>query len=175
MLYAGVFVGSSIVAAFYRFSEERLRLLWRAWLTGTLIDRYLSNNTFYRLQANEEIDNPDERITEDVKSYTQTTLAFFLFRSTPSSPRSPSWACSGRSPPGLFWPPSLTRRSAPPPTILLGRPLVRLANLQLKKEANLRYHLIQTRETAETIATMGAARRCATACTNGSGTSSPTI
>ena len=41
-------------------------------------------------------------------------------------------------------------------TILLGRPLVHLANLQLKKEANLRYHLIQTRETAETIATMGA-------------------
>ena len=35
VLYAGVFVASSIVAAFYRFSEERLRLLWRAWLTGT--------------------------------------------------------------------------------------------------------------------------------------------
>ena len=42
VLYAGVFIASSIVAAFYRFSEERLRLLWRAWLTGTLIDRYLS-------------------------------------------------------------------------------------------------------------------------------------
>ena len=43
-------------------------------------------------------------------------------------------------------------------TILLGRPLVRLANRQLQKEANLRYHLIQTRNTAETIATMGASR-----------------
>ena len=41
-------------------------------------------------------------------------------------------------------------------TILLGRPLVRLDNLQLQKEADLRYHLIQTRETAEAIATMGA-------------------
>jgi putative ATP-binding cassette transporter len=78
LLYAGVFVGSSIVAAFYRFSEERLRLLWRAWLTGTLIDHYLQNNAFYRLQTNDEIDNPDERITEDVKSYTTTTLSFFF-------------------------------------------------------------------------------------------------
>ena len=43
-------------------------------------------------------------------------------------------------------------------TIVLGRPLVRLDNLQLQKEADLRYHLIQTRETAEAIATMGAAR-----------------
>ena len=43
-------------------------------------------------------------------------------------------------------------------TIFLGRPLVRLDNLQLQKEADLRYHLIQTRETAEAIATMGAGR-----------------
>ena len=43
-------------------------------------------------------------------------------------------------------------------TILLGRPLVGLDNLQLQKEADLRYHLIQTRETAEAIATMRAAR-----------------
>ncbi len=157
VLYAGVFVASSIVAAFYRFSEERLRLLWRAWLTGTLIDRYLSNNTFYRLQANEEVDNPDERITEDVKSYTQTTLAFFLL--------SLNAVITSVAFLGVLW--SITPRLVlaavvyasvgSATTILLGRPLVRLANLQLQKEANLRYHLIQTRETAETIATMGAA------------------
>ena len=156
VLYAGVFVGSSIFAAFYRFSEERLRLLWRAWLTGTLIDRYLSNNTFYRLQFNDEVDNPDERITEDVKSYTQTTLAFFLL-SLNALITSVSFL-------GVLW--SITPRLVlaaityaavgSAATILLGRKLVHLANMQLNKEANLRYHLIQTRETAETIATMGA-------------------
>jgi vitamin B12/bleomycin/antimicrobial peptide transport system ATP-binding/permease protein len=158
VLYAGVFVALSVVAAFYRFSEERLRLLWRAWLTGTLIDRYLSNNTFYRLQANDEVDNPDERITEDVRSYTQTTLAFFLL--------SLNAVITSVAFLGVLW--SITPRLVvaailyasigSATTVLLGRPLVRLANLQLEKEANLRYHLIQTRDTAETIATMGAAR-----------------
>jgi vitamin B12/bleomycin/antimicrobial peptide transport system ATP-binding/permease protein len=157
VLYAGVFVGSSIVAAFYRFAEERLRLLWRAWLTGTLIDRYLENNAFYRLQTNAEVDNPDERITEDVKSYTQTTLAFFLL--------SLNAVITSVAFLGVLW--SITPRLVvaavayasigSATTILLGRPLVRLANLQLQKEADLRYHLIQTRNTAETIATMGAA------------------
>src|SRR5262245_38367234 len=33
LLYAGVFVASTIVAVFYRFTEERLGLLWRDWLT----------------------------------------------------------------------------------------------------------------------------------------------
>lgn len=158
VLYAGVFIASSIVAAFYRFSEERLRLLWRAWLTGTLIDRYLSNNTFYRLQADTAIDNPDERITEDVKSYTQTTLAFFLL--------SLNAVITSAAFLGVLW--SITPRLVvaavvyasvgSATTILLGRPLVRLANRQLQKEATLRYHLIQTRDTAETIATMGASQ-----------------
>ena len=157
VLYAGVFVASSIVAAFYRFSEERLRLLWRTWLTGTLIDRYLSNNTFYRLQANDEVDNPDERITEDVKAYTQTTLAFFLLSLnaliTSVAFLGVLWSIT----PGLVLAAIAYASIGSATTVFLGRPLVRLANLQLQKEANLRYHLIQTRETAETVASMSAA------------------
>src|SRR5262249_38762262 len=76
LLYLGVFAGSTIVGVFTRFSEERIRLLWRAWLTQILINGYLSGHTYYRLQTREEVDNPDQRITDDVKSYTQTTLSF---------------------------------------------------------------------------------------------------
>jgi putative ATP-binding cassette transporter len=158
VLYAGVFVASSIVAAFYRFSEERLRLLWRAWLTGTLIDRYLSNNTFYRLQANQQVDNPDERITEDVKAYTQTTLAFFLLSLnaviTSVAFLGVLWSITPR----LVLAATIYAAVGSATTILLGRPLVRLANLQLQKEADLRFNLIQTRETAETITTTGASQ-----------------
>ena len=157
-VYAGVFACLTVADAFYRFSEERLRLLWRTWLTGSLIDRYMSNDTFYRLQTNVEIDNPDERITEDVKSYTQTTLSFFLL--------SLNALITSLAFLGVLW--SITPRlviaavvyagAGSAAAIILGRPLVRLANLQLRKEADLRYHLIQTRETAETIATMRAER-----------------
>jgi len=161
VLYAGVFVGSSIIAAFYRFSEERLRLLWRAWLTGTLIDRYLKNNAFYRLQANDEIDNPDERITEDVKAYTTTTLSFFLLSLnaviTSVAFLSVLWSITPR----LVVAAIVYAGLGSAATIILGRPLIRLANLQLKKEANLRYHLIQTRETSETVATMNAEKAMA--------------
>jgi vitamin B12/bleomycin/antimicrobial peptide transport system ATP-binding/permease protein len=154
LMYAAVFVGSSIVAAFYRFSEERLRLLWRAWLTSSLIDRYLKNNAFYRLQSNVEIDNPDERITEDVKSYTTTTLSFFLLSLnaviTSVAFLSVLWSITPR----LVIAAVAYAFVGSAATILLGRPLIKLANQQLKKEANLRYHLIQTRETSETIAAM---------------------
>ena len=157
ILYASVFVLSSIAGAFYRFSEERLRLLWRTWLTGALIDRYMKNKAFYRLQANDEIDNPDERITEDVKLYTTTTLSFFLLSLsaviTSVAFLSVLWSITPRLVVAAF----LYAGMGSAATIFLGRPLIRLQNLQLKKEANLRYHLIQTRETSETIATMNAA------------------
>jgi putative ATP-binding cassette transporter len=156
-IYLSVFAASTIVTTFSRFSEERLRLLWRAWLTRLLIDLYMSRDRFYRLKALEEVDNPDERITEDVKSYTQTTLSFFLM--------SLNAAITSLAFLGVLW--SITpwlvlvaliyALAGSAMTIILGRPLVKLDNLQLQKEADLRYHLIQTRETAEAIATMGAA------------------
>jgi putative ATP-binding cassette transporter len=156
--YLTVFAASTIMAAFYRFSEERLRLFWREWLTRLFINLYMSRDRFYRLKTMNEIDNPDERITEDVKSYTQTTLSFFLM--------SLNGAVTSLAFLGVLW--SITpwlvlvaiiyAAAGSAMTILLGRPLVRLDNLQLQKEADLRYHLIQVRETAEAIATMGASR-----------------
>ena len=146
------------MAAFYRFSEERLRLLWRAWLTRLLIDLYMSRDRFYRLKARDEVNNPDERITEDVKSYTQTTLSFFLMSLnaviTSLAFLGVLWSIT----PWLVLVALIYAAVGSAMTVLLGRPLVRLDNLQLQKEADLRYHLIQTRETAEAIATMGAAQ-----------------
>jgi putative ATP-binding cassette transporter len=153
--YLAVFAGLTVVAVFNRFSEERLRLLWREWLTRVLINGYVAGYTYYRLKAREEVDNPDQRITDDVKAYTQTTLSFFIM-SLNATITSLAFL-------GVLW--SITpllvivavayAAIGTTTTILLGRPLVRLNNLQLTKEADLRYDLIQVREVAETIATLG--------------------
>ncbi|HEY2154742.1 MAG TPA: SbmA/BacA-like family transporter [Isosphaeraceae bacterium] len=156
--YAAVFAVSAVVSAFNRYAEERLRLLWREWTTRRLIDRYLSNHAYYRLTEIAEIDNPDQRITDDVKAFTQTALAFLLL-SLGATITSVSFL-------GVLW--SITpwlvivavahAAIGTAVAILLGRPLVKLNNLQLQREANLRYALIQTREKAEAVAVAGAER-----------------
>jgi vitamin B12/bleomycin/antimicrobial peptide transport system ATP-binding/permease protein len=157
-IYAGVFAFSTVISSFYRFSEERLRLLWRGWLTRLLIDLYMSRDRFYRLKVHDEVDNPDERITEDVKSYTQTTLSFFLMALnnlvTSLAFLGVLWSIT----PKLVLVALVYAAVGSALTIFLGQTLVRLDNLQLQKEADLRYHLIQTRETAEAIAMMGAGK-----------------
>src|SRR5262245_23609129 len=65
VLYIGVFALTTIVAVLYRFAEERLGLLWRAWLTKRVTVRYLARRTYLRIKESAEVDNPDQRIAED--------------------------------------------------------------------------------------------------------------
>ena len=151
-----MFAVSAVISAFNRFAEERLRLLWREWTTRRLIDRYLTNHAFYRLTEIAEIDNPDQRMTDDVKAFTQTALAFFLLMLgatiTSVSFLGVLWSIT----PWLVLVAVAHAAAGTGLAILLGRPLVRLNNYQLQKEADLRYALIQTREKAEPIAVAGA-------------------
>jgi putative ATP-binding cassette transporter len=66
------------VSADYRFSEERLALLWRTWLTRGLLTRYLAQRAYHQLEASNQIANPDERIADDTRAFAGTTLSFML-------------------------------------------------------------------------------------------------
>src|SRR3974390_3456629 len=76
--YVGVFAGSTVVAVIARFAEERLGLLWRDFVTRRSVALYLAGGTYYRLDASGELANPDQRIAEDARAFTVTTLSFVL-------------------------------------------------------------------------------------------------
>jgi putative ATP-binding cassette transporter len=77
-IYIGVFAALTLVAVIARFGEERLGLLWRDTMTRGILRRYLAEGTYQRLSASEAIANPDQRISEDVRAFTVTTLSFAL-------------------------------------------------------------------------------------------------
>lgn len=39
---------------------------------------YYDGQTYYALEASKEIDNPDQRIAEDVRAFTQVSLEFLI-------------------------------------------------------------------------------------------------
>ena len=151
-VYIGVFVGSTLVAVLYRFSEERLALLWREWLTRRLFERYLAQRAYLQLEARTEIANPDQRIADDTRAFTGTTLSFVLM-SLNASFTVVAFA-------GVLWSISVLLFAVAVGyaalgsllTVLLGRPLVWLNYNQLDKEANLRSDLIHIRQHAESVA-----------------------
>ena len=152
VIFAGVLVAYAPIFAGYTYLRDRLGLQWRQWLTENFIDRYFQGRSFYNL-AGGEIDNPDQRIAEDIRSFTQESLAVVL---VVISSLLGIVAFSG-----VLW-----KISKPLVLFLVlyalvgtlltvgvfGKPLVRLNFAQLKKEADFRFSMVRIRENAEAIA-----------------------
>lgn len=145
-LYVAVFGGSTFVAVLFRFSEERLGLLWREWLTRRITMIYIDYGLYLRACDEGAISNPDQRMTEDVRQLTTTTLSFFLLvvngTMTVLSFSSVLWMIS----PKLFFVALLYAALGSALTIWLGRPLIRLNYAQSDHEANFRSELIRVRD-----------------------------
>lgn len=156
LVYFGVLAASTMVAVYYRFTEERLGLLWRDWLTRRFVNVYLEHPTYYRLNdrliANGEIANPDQRIADDVRAFTVTTLSFTLMllngAFTVVAFSGVMWSIS----PLLFGVAVVYALTGSYLTIRFGYSLVGLNYTQLDKEANFRADLIHVRENAESVA-----------------------
>ncbi|PQJ96377.1 ABC transporter [Chromatium okenii] len=152
LLYLGVIAVATVVAVLYRYAEERLALLWRKWLTQHAIDRYLSDRTYFRLHSNETLSNPDQRISEDIRALTATTLSFTLMFLNASFTvvafSGVLWSIS----PLLFLVAVTYAILGSLLAIYLGKPLVKLNYDQLDREANFRSRLVHVRENAESVA-----------------------
>ena len=117
-----------------------------------MTQRYLDGRTYLRLKESAEIDNPDQRIAEDTRAFTTTTLSFTLiFLNSILAAISFSgvlWTIS----PLLFGVALGYAALGTLMTVLLGRPLVGLNYRQSDREADFRATLIHVRENAESVA-----------------------
>ena len=155
-IYAFCLVLALPIRALQSYLIPRLGLLWREWLSGRLLNRYLANRAYYVLNPNdesaEEIDNPDQRISQDAASFTGTSLSvtveilsalltFFSFIIV-------LWSISSTL---ALW---LLAYSVGGTAVIIfaSRKLVALNYQQLKLEADFRYGLVHIRDNAESIA-----------------------
>jgi putative ATP-binding cassette transporter len=75
----GVVLFSAVpIYALYYYLRDRIGMSWRRWLTYHFLSRYFNNRAFYELTFNQTIDNPDQRISDDINTFTQKSLTFLL-------------------------------------------------------------------------------------------------
>jgi vitamin B12/bleomycin/antimicrobial peptide transport system ATP-binding/permease protein len=77
-LFFAWFVGMVPVAAYYPWLIGRLTIVWREWMTRQFIALGFGHRSFYRMSLNGQVDNPDQRISEDINSFAGGTLIYFL-------------------------------------------------------------------------------------------------
>ncbi|MBU3740517.1 MAG: ABC transporter ATP-binding protein/permease, partial [Rhodoferax sp.] len=167
-----------IVLAVYKFYlTQLLEVRWRTWMTGHYLQRWLSGQTFYRLelerfrrpanagQANP--DNPDQRIQEDINLFTSYTvsLTMGLLNAvvTLASFVGILWGLSGgfsfslggssyAIPGFMVWMAVLYCGIGSLLTHWIGRPQIALNFEQQRLEADFRHHMVRVREYSEAIA-----------------------
>ncbi|MGA0610802.1 ABC transporter ATP-binding protein/permease [Caldimonas sp. KR1-144] len=151
--YALILAIAVPIYALYYYVRDTLGLRWRRWLTHEFLSRYFSDRAYYRLNAVAGIDNPDQRISEDIAAFTQQSLYFGMIVLAAVTELA---AFSG-----VLW-------SISQPLVLFlvgyavvstwfaasayGKRLIGLNFRQLQREADFRFQLVRVREHAEPIA-----------------------
>jgi putative ATP-binding cassette transporter len=139
--------------AFYYYMRDLFANQWRRWLTGRFLDGYLQGRKYYQLGADSEIDNPDQRISEDINTFTGRSIHFLLiFLGSIMQLVAFSavlWSISHVLV-GVLAVYALTGTVVA--LYVYGNPLIQLNFWQLRREADFRFSLMRLRENAESIA-----------------------
>ena len=153
---------STSLASYY--IEQRFIISWIAWLNDELTNKWMTNRAYYKTQyLSANLDNPDQRIQQDVQSYVKTTLSL----STGVIDAVTSMISYTILLWGLAGPILVLGVEIPHMMVFLvfayvifttliafwlGRPLIHLNFANERLNANYRYSLIRVKEYAESIA-----------------------
>ena len=171
-LLAALFIARVVLDIYL---TQRFIIAWRVWLTGRLTDDWLDGRAYYRdLFIDNTIDNPDQRIQQDVDIFTTgvggtpntpsngttSTLLLGAVHAVASviSFTAILWSLSGhlnifgfQLPRALFWIVLLYVLVATVVAFWLGRPLIWLSFRNEKLNAAFRYGLVRLRDAAEAV------------------------
>lgn len=157
-----------LLAVYSYYLQQTLILNWRRWLTTRFIDIWLQNKTYYNLQMfGKDTDNPDQRISEDVRQFVEMTLSFgigilkafctfasfvvILYNLSGSLSftfMGKTWTINGY----MLWASLIYSVIGTYITHIVGRKLVKINFIQQKYEADFRFSMIRLRESAESVA-----------------------
>ncbi|MBV8789794.1 MAG: ABC transporter ATP-binding protein/permease [Mycobacterium sp.] len=157
------------------YLTQRFIIAWRMWLTAHLTDDWLAGRAYYRdLFIDNTIDNPDQRIQQDVDIFTAnagatpnvpsngtgSTLLFGAVNAVASviSFAAILWNLSGNLdvfgvnlPRAMFWTVLVYVLIATLVAVWLGHPLIWLSFNNEKLNAAFRYALVRLRDAAEAV------------------------
>ena len=157
--------GFSVAAALINYYlNQRFSINWIEWLNTELLEKWMDKRAYYKSQyMGNNLDNPDQRIQQDIQSYVKTTLSL----STGVIDAVTSMISYTILLWGLAGPMTLLGIEIPRAMVYLvfayvifttliafwlGKPLIRLNFANEKLNANYRYSLIRVKEYAESIA-----------------------
>lgn len=152
-LYLGAIILIGLLSLVGGWARLRLQNNWRLWLTQRQLVNYFENRNYYRLKYNKEIDNPDQRIQEDIRTATGNGFSLLSTFVSVIANIAATVAVMLTISPVLLWTAIIYALIANFVALIVFRKILTLIEfVQSKREADLRFSLIRVRDNAESIA-----------------------
>jgi putative ATP-binding cassette transporter len=164
-------IGSVLLGVAQVFTRMAIQRRWRAWLTNSVVSRWLTNGRYYQLNlVSGDHENPEYRIAEDLRIATDSPVDFmagvtsaFLSASTfiivlwtIGGALTVTMAGSVLTIPGFLVIAAVLYAAIASGSILtIGRRFVQVSEDKNQAEAEYRYALTRVRENGESIALLG--------------------
>ncbi|BAZ70574.1 ABC transporter-related protein (plasmid) [Fischerella sp. NIES-4106] len=75
-LYAVGLIFVALLVGFSTFIRKQIALDWYKWLNNKILDKYLSNRAYYKINFISDFDNPDQRLSQEIEPITSNALSF---------------------------------------------------------------------------------------------------
>jgi len=168
LIFCALATTNVVLAVYQLYLNQWLQIRWRQWMTKRYLGDWLHEANHYRMQLKgDAADNPDQRMTDDVKLFVERSLSIGLdvlnAVVTLLSFIAILWVLSAAAhlnffgthvviPGYLVWCALIYAAFGTVLTQWIGSPLVNLDFDQQKFEADFRFNLIRVRENSEQIA-----------------------
>jgi putative ATP-binding cassette transporter len=134
------------------YAQSLLHLDWRRWLTAHMVGGYLSDRAYFEIESEREIDNPDQRIQQEVSPFCSTMTSipqYFLGSITDMGVQAVILWYICRP---LFWAVVLFAVVKSLVILRVYKPTIKQHYDITVAEADLRHGLLHVRDNAETVA-----------------------
>ncbi|QSV52965.1 MAG: ABC transporter ATP-binding protein/permease [Dolichospermum sp. UKL201] len=66
----------TFLLGFSKFVRKQIALDWYQWLNNQILSKYLNARAYYKINFNSDIDNPDQRLSQEIEPIARTALSF---------------------------------------------------------------------------------------------------
>ncbi|MDZ8258887.1 ABC transporter ATP-binding protein/permease [Nostoc sp. ChiQUE01b] len=71
-----IVVVTVVLITFLSYVRKKITLDWYKWLNNHILEKYLSKQAYYKINFKSDIDNPDQRLSQEIEPITSSALRF---------------------------------------------------------------------------------------------------
>ncbi|MEH2026221.1 ABC transporter ATP-binding protein/permease [Nostoc sp.] len=76
LVYGAALICVTLLVGLSKFVRKQIALDWYEWLNNQILAKYFSNRAYYKINFKSDIDNPDQRLAQEIEPIPRNALSF---------------------------------------------------------------------------------------------------